>query len=300
MAKGLFNKYIWLINIIYRTKQISFEEINERWLKSGLNNGDDLPLRTFHNYRKAIKEIFNIEIACKRKGNYTYYIKDFDNLDSDSTRCWMLGAFAINSMIADCEELNKRIIFEPIPKGKEYLTPVMEAIKYKQSIVFDFYNTETDLIEVISLDPYCLKVFWKRWFAIGRNHETNSIKYYPLDQFRKFAVEDNHFDYPTDFDPRSIFLDTLGECVDEREGTERIVIRMYRDTARYYNLYPLHHSQKLIETNDEFTTFQFHLHPTKEFFHLLKAYGENIEILEPAEVRQRMAGMLFAACERYK
>ena len=75
---------------------------------------------------------------------------------------------------------------------------------------------------------------------------------------------------------------------------------MYRDTARYYNLYPLHHSQELIETNDEFTTFQFHLHPTKEFFHLLKAYGENIEILEPAEVRQRMAGMLFAACERYK
>ena len=31
MAKDLFNRYIWLVDVIYRTQKITFEEINERW-----------------------------------------------------------------------------------------------------------------------------------------------------------------------------------------------------------------------------------------------------------------------------
>ena len=69
----------------------------------------------------------------------------------------MIGAFAINSMIAGCEELNKRVIFEPIPKGKEYLTPVMEAIKYKQCIELDVDSTETEEIEEIAIDRKGMK-----------------------------------------------------------------------------------------------------------------------------------------------
>lgn len=49
MTKDLFDKYIWLVDIIYRSGNITFEEINERWLRSELSKGVDLPLRTFHN-----------------------------------------------------------------------------------------------------------------------------------------------------------------------------------------------------------------------------------------------------------
>jgi len=34
MAKDLFNKYIWLVDTIYRTQEISFDEINERWMRT--------------------------------------------------------------------------------------------------------------------------------------------------------------------------------------------------------------------------------------------------------------------------
>ena len=60
MTKDLFDKYIWLVDTIYRAGKITFEEINERWLRSRLSEGKDLPLRTFHNWRIAIEQVFDI------------------------------------------------------------------------------------------------------------------------------------------------------------------------------------------------------------------------------------------------
>ena len=37
MTKDLFDKYIWLVDVIYRSRKITFEEINERWLRSSLS-----------------------------------------------------------------------------------------------------------------------------------------------------------------------------------------------------------------------------------------------------------------------
>lgn len=39
MTKDLFDKYIWLVDVIYRSRKITFEEINERWLRSSLSMG---------------------------------------------------------------------------------------------------------------------------------------------------------------------------------------------------------------------------------------------------------------------
>ena len=55
MTKDLFDKYIWLVDTIYRAGKITFEGINERWLRSRLSEGEDIPLRTFHNWRIAIE-----------------------------------------------------------------------------------------------------------------------------------------------------------------------------------------------------------------------------------------------------
>lgn len=51
----LFNRYVWLVDTIYRAGHISFEEINEQWERSLLNDtGEELPLKTFHNHKNAI------------------------------------------------------------------------------------------------------------------------------------------------------------------------------------------------------------------------------------------------------
>ena len=53
MAKNLLNKYVWLVETIYKVKKITFEEINEKWMDEEQGYDEKtktikpLPLRTF-------------------------------------------------------------------------------------------------------------------------------------------------------------------------------------------------------------------------------------------------------------
>ena len=71
MAKDLFNRYIWLVDTIYQAHGITFEEINEKWLRNSMSEGLDIPLKTFHNHRKAIEEIFDINATSAEATNTT-------------------------------------------------------------------------------------------------------------------------------------------------------------------------------------------------------------------------------------
>lgn len=81
MGKDLFNRYIWLVDTIYQVGKITFEEINERWVCSEMSGGEEIPLRTFHNHRKAIEELFDINIECNKRGGYYYYIENQDDIE---------------------------------------------------------------------------------------------------------------------------------------------------------------------------------------------------------------------------
>lgn len=81
MAKDLFNKYIWLVDTIYKAGRITLEEVNERWLRNEMSGGEEIPLRTFHNHRKAIEEIFDINIECNKRGGYYYYIENAEDIE---------------------------------------------------------------------------------------------------------------------------------------------------------------------------------------------------------------------------
>ena len=67
MAKNIFNRYVWLLDTINLRPNIAYQEINNLWRDSPLNDdGKDLPLRTFHNHRQAILDQFGLDIVYSR------------------------------------------------------------------------------------------------------------------------------------------------------------------------------------------------------------------------------------------
>ena len=48
MAKNLFKRYIWLVDAIYQAGKITFNDINDKWERSSLSDGNSLPKKTFH------------------------------------------------------------------------------------------------------------------------------------------------------------------------------------------------------------------------------------------------------------
>ena len=79
---NLFGRYVWLIDTIRSHGRITYNEINELWQQSGLSYGEELPWRTFMHHKKAIMEIFDINIECDKKDGYKYYLEDAEALGS--------------------------------------------------------------------------------------------------------------------------------------------------------------------------------------------------------------------------
>ena len=100
-AAELFRRSRWLVDVICRYKKISFEEINMEWKISRLNDDkEDIPLRTFHEHKKAVKVILDIDIKCEKDG-FKYYIENPDDMMKDAVGDWM--QYALLSKNQKCE-----------------------------------------------------------------------------------------------------------------------------------------------------------------------------------------------------
>lgn len=287
MTKDLFDKYIWLVDTIYRAGKITFEEINERWLRSRLSEGEDIPLRTFHNWRIAIEQVFDININCNRKGGYYYYIENADDMQKGGIRNWLLNTFAVNNLINESHHLKRRILFEEIPSGRKYLTTVIEAMRdglelelYYQSYWYEEPSTYT-------LQPYCIKVFKQRWYVIGFCKERNNIRTFSLDRIQQLTTLDVKFVYPKDFDPEAYFADYFGIMI-ENKKLETIRIKVYGMHVQYIRALPLHRSQCEIETTEDYSVFEYRMKPTLDFRQELLSRGADVEVLAPLSFREEM------------
>lgn len=95
MPANQFGCYVWLVDTFRHYNYLSYKGINNKWQRSGLSygDGDELPLRTFHNHSKAIQDIFNIiiELEPDVKG-YKYHILNPNELENDGLRSWLVDS----------------------------------------------------------------------------------------------------------------------------------------------------------------------------------------------------------------
>lgn len=292
MAKDLFNRYIWLVDTIYRAGKITFEEINERWLRNEMSEGEEIPCRTFHNHRKAIEEMFDINIECNKKGGYYYYIENADDMERGGVRNWLLNTFAVNNLINESHKLKQRILFEEIPSGRQYLTPIIEAMRDNAVIKMNYQSYGRSKPHTFEVEPYCVKVFKQRWYVVARNPYYNKLMIYALDRIRELKVMDTEFVYPKEFNPQAFFDSSFGIIVDEECDAEMVQLKFFGHKRKYIQSLPLHHSQCEIEGTDEYAIFEYWLRPTFDFCQELLSHGDEMEVLAPQWLRDNLIATL--------
>ncbi len=297
----LFNRYIWLVDTILSAGRITFEEINEKWTRSRLNyTGDDIPLRTFHNHRQAIEEMFDINIECDKREGYVYYIENEDDMRRGGIRSWMLNAFSVGNLLSEISEIKDRILFEKIPSGHQYLTSFLEAIRDNLSVEITYQSFWKAVPSTFPVEPYCLKVFRQRWYLLARNPQYDELRIYSLDRVRQVRVTNTPFVYPADFSPENYFRYSFGIIHSDGKEPETVEIKVYGNQRRYFETLPLHHSQTLVDDQADYAVFQYLLHPTYDFLQELLSHGENVEVLKPIRLRQEVADIVEQMAEIYK
>ena len=299
MAANLFGRYVWLMDILRRYKRLTFQEINELWQESGLGYGEELPLKTFHNHKKAIKDIFDVYIECDRKDGYRYYIDEPERIEGNNLRSWLISSYATLNQIQADNKLEDRIIFEEIPSGQTWLTCIADAMRRNHVLSITHQGFGKPEPSTFDIEPYFLKVVKRRWYVVARSpyyserNKEQGVKpsdvylVYALDRISDIQYTGKTFKMKKDFDVHSYFEGCCG-VITSNESPQKIVLRAYNGFADYLRTLPLHESQREIGSDDESTLFEYHLKPTFDFYQLVLAQGDQVEVLEPDPVREEM------------
>jgi len=299
MAKNLLNKYVWLVETIYKAGRITFEEINEKWLDNDMSEGVGLALRTFHKWRIAAEEMFGLIIECERKGGYHYYIANSDEIKSGSLRSWLLNTMSVSNLLMDNQNLKDRIILEDIPSGQDYLAPIFEAMKKNQVIHITYHSYWKEESFSFDVEPYAVKLFKQRWYLMARSPYYDKIMIYAIDRICDMETKGDKFKMPKNFVPSEFFDNYYGIIANTESKVQKIVLKLSAGQANYLRSLPLHRTQKEIECQAEYSLFELHLCPEFDFQQEILSMGDDVEVMEPLWLRKEIAGKIKRMWNKY-
>lgn len=299
MAKNLINKYVWLVDTIYRAGRITYEEINQKWIDDF--EEDPIPLRTFHKWRIAAEDMFNLSIECERKGGYHYYIENRDEIKRGGLRNWLLGTISVSNLLLDSQSLKDRIILENIPSGQEELPIIIEAMKTNTQLRITYQSFNREESSTFTVHPYCIKLFKQRWYMIAYSPYYDKIMIYALDRILNIMKQDGEsFVLPSDFDSEKYFYNYYGIISGTNRKVEKVKLKVVAGQANYLRTVPLHHTQEEIERNNDYSIFTLSISPEFDFYQEILWNAEDMEVLEPNWLRNEIGGIVKRMWNKYK
>ena len=299
MVTELLQKYIWLVQTFIRAgeKGLSLNEVIDRWER---RFDSDYSRRTFNNHREAVEEVFGITIECNR-GTNRYFVRYTDDVsDENAESAWLINTFTVNNILRlGKERLSGRVSVEDIPSGHMHLTAIMEAMTESRKIKIQYLKYTRSQADKLTIHPYAVKEFAKRWYLVAYCEERKALRVYGLDRIKEMEVTENTFKMPAGFDVDETFATSFGTYLPEGKA-QLITFRADTKEARFLRDLPIHSSQEEIKSsNKDYVTFSIFVCPNDSLIMEFCKLGKRVEVLTPKEVRNAVAEELAAAYSLY-
>lgn len=292
MVEILLKRYLWLIDTLKRGGEMTYDEIADKWERSSVNdNGSTLSKRTFYNHCQAIARHFGIDIECRRgRGLNLYHIANPEAIEENSLVKWAMDSFSLGELLLGNAAISDKILLEDVPSGREWLEPILKALQENREIHIDYENFFGKMFTG-TVRPLCVKLFKRRWYMLVLVNDGDKRKF-SLDRIKDLTILDTTFKYPSRFNPSDHFGHFYGINAWDDANPEKIVVRAYAELPGYLRTLPLHHTQREINSTEDYTDFSMTLVPTFDFEQELLLHRDQIEVLQPQSLRDEMAKLV--------
>ena len=301
-GQNTISKYVWVIKTIHRHKKITFRELNELWLRDEISMGEQLPKRTFDNWRYAIWDIFGLNIVNEQKGRYRYYIENEEDITDNGLTSWLYSTMSVANTLSCSRSIKERILLENIPSGQEFLQPIIEAMKENRLLNITYKSYWSDEECSFDVKPYCIKLFKQRWYMVAKSthayYDDKPPMIYSLDRILQLTVKQETFEMPKDWNSKEFFEGCFGVC--RSLDVEVVKLKVSALQANYIRDLKLHDTQEEIERNSNYSIFTYCIRPEYDFQQELLRHGEDVEVLEPQWLREEIAGKIERMNSVYK
>ena len=296
MIQELLNKYLWLVNQFVNAGDsgLTLPEVSRRWEDRW---GVPYNRRSFCNHREAISEVFGVDIECDRATNRDFIRGGEDIFDEAGNAAWLINTFTVNNLLSlSRERLRGRISVEPVPSGQKWLTSIMEAMDSGHLLRISYRKYGQDEASQLNVRPYGLKEHERRWYLIAWCEERNAQRVYALDRICSLEVSEDTFKPPRGFDLDELFAGSFGIYNPAGKKIQRVLFKADGRESSYLRDLPMHSSQKELSPG----LFELRVVPDDNLLIELCRRGSRIEVLEPQELREKVAGEHRKAADLYE
>lgn len=181
--------------------------------------------------------------------------------------------------------------------GLEFLSPLFEAIISKQSLRITYQPYGKKAFKSI-VHPYYIKQYNNRWFLWGYTTDGvhDNIVNMSFDRIKKISPSSAPYIENTFRDFDDFFDDFIGVTKTDAD-LQKIVLRVVPTRLPYILSKPLHPSQRNRRSSEGI--IELKVIPNREMYQLLLSFGPDVEVIEPAEIRQKMEQYVQEMAEKY-
>lgn len=181
---------------------------------------------------------------------------------------------------------------------------LMRATLGSKQLSITYFSAHRGASSVRVVDPYALRCVGGRWYVLAYCHERQAVLPFLLLRVWSAAVTGKSFTPPPDFDPEQHLKHALGifrAPLDREDGGRpfEAVLHFDRVAAPYVREMEWHGSQESRALERGGLEIRLTLESSVELERFVLEWGEHVVVLEPQDLRDRLALRLAAALARY-
>lgn len=264
----------------YVDKQFIYMQMQDDNLQVGFSK------RTLQRDFKEISNVFGIDIEYS-KSNKGYFISNNERENMNFQR--RMEAFDVFNSLNLAQDLTPFVQLEKRrPQGTENLHGLVHSIKNRFQIKFNYQKFWEDIISERIVEPYALKEFRSRWYILAKDTNDNFIKSFALDRLTNLVITSHKFQYPEDYNVEESYRYCFGIVNPNGAEPQDIILSFTPFQGKYIKTLPLHATQQILVDNDEEVRIKLKLCLTHDFFMELLSLGENMKVIEPKSLVEKI------------
>lgn len=180
----------------------------------------------------------------------------------------------------------------------EILDTVAKALKNKKQIKIRYYSAGSDKETVRTVEPYHLDNLRGDWYLIGLCRLRNDIRIFCINRIKECSLLKSSFTIDPNFSYQDIISESFGILMSD-EPVE-IVMRFWNLEARLARERKWHPQQVIEELNDGSILIKLKVKCLEEVKRIILSCGKDVEVIEPAFLREEIVKELKGSLERYQ
>lgn len=207
----------------------------------------------------------------------------------------------LSSSIGNAHEVSRFLQLEKNSHftGLDQLPRLWEALRARRVVQFTYRSYAGTPPRRRTVEPGLIFEDRNRWYLAGRDQEIDRLRTFGLDRISDLVFTDRFVAVDRTDEYRSHRQHVIGVTAPPDQPVERVVLRFTPLEGNYVISLPMHGSQRVLRNDDRGVDIELRVIPNFELEREILGYGEEVEVLEPASLREKIAARLRKMGERY-